>query len=137
MAWRLLAGRVDVGEAGTRAGSLVLPVLAVSLAMCLLELPQSRIGLVLNGVLVPLLLLHPPPRPGMMRWQLTGDNVRARPDASAHGLAGTFTSASVDSMILAPLSLPAFDVHVYPFRTPVHEIEAGETVRRLPDDGGN
>jgi hypothetical protein len=120
----LLAGRVDVGVAGLRAvgvfwlltavvmvatalglavqarwaGSLVLPVLAVSLALCLVELPQARIGLVLNGMLVPLLLLHPQLSPGMMQWQLTGDNVRARLDASAHGLAGTFTSASVDSL---------------------------------------
>lgn len=133
----LLAGRVEVGEAGIRvvgalwlltavvmvatalglavqarwAGSLVLPVLAVSLAMCLVELPQARIGLVLNVVLVPLFLLHPHLSPGVMRWQYTGDNVRARLDASAHGLAGTFTSASVDSL---PPPVARYFRHVLP-----------------------
>jgi hypothetical protein len=81
----LLAGRVNVGEAGIRmvgvlwlltaaamvaaalgiafqarwAGPVVLPVLGVSLALCAVELPQARIGLVLNGVLVSFILLHP------------------------------------------------------------------------------
>lgn len=120
----LLAGRVDVGEAGIRlvgvlwmltavvmvaaalglavqarwAGSIVLPVVAVSLVLCLVELPQARIGLVLNGVLVLLLLLHPALSPGVMRWQHTGDNARARLDATAHDAADTFTFASVEHL---------------------------------------
>jgi len=117
----LLAGRVDVGEAGIKvigalwlltavamvvaaagvafqtrwAGILVLPVVAVSLVLCLVELPQARIGLVLNGVLVLTLLLHPTLGAGVMRWQHMSDDARARLTASGHGDAGTFTSASV------------------------------------------
>ncbi len=81
----LLAGRVDVGEAGIRAvgvfwllmavvmmataigvavqarwaSALVLPVVTGSLVLCLLDLPATRIGLALNALLVVLLLLHP------------------------------------------------------------------------------
>lgn len=131
----LLAGRVDVGEAGIRvvgvlwlltavvmvatalglavqarwAGSIVLPVLAVSLVLCLVELPHARIGLVLNGVLVPLLLLHPALSPAVMRWEHTGDSARARLDASAHVTAETFTSASVDSL---PPPVARYFLHV-------------------------
>jgi len=117
----LLAGRVDVGEAGIKvigalwlltavamvvaaagvalqtrwAGILMLPVVAVSLVLCLVELPQARIGLVLNGVLVLTLLLHPTLGAGAMRWRHMSDDARARLTASGHGDAGTFTFASV------------------------------------------
>lgn len=120
----LLAGRVDVGEAGIKAigalwlltavamivaaagvalqtrwaGILVLPVVAVSLVLCLAELPQARIGLVLNGVLVLILLLHPTLGAGVMRWRHMSDDARARLMASAHGDAGTFTFASLDGL---------------------------------------
>lgn len=81
----LLAGRVDVGDAGIRAigvlwlltagfivasaaglalqarwaESMMLPAVLVSLVLCLIEVPEARIGVVLNVGLVLLLLLHP------------------------------------------------------------------------------
>ena len=88
----LLAGRVDIGDAGIRvigvlwlltaglmaasaaglalqtrwAESMVLPVVLVSLVLCLIEVPQARIGLALNVGLVLLLLLHPTVGSGAM-----------------------------------------------------------------------
>ena len=120
----LLAGRVNVGEAGIRvvgacwlltavamvatalgfaiqarwAGFFVLPVMAVSLVLCVAELPQARIGLLLNGVLMPFIILHPALSPGLSSWRHAGNNVRAALDASARGAAGTFTFASVEHL---------------------------------------
>lgn len=116
----LLAGRVDVGDAGIRvvgvlwlltalvmigsaaglalharwAESIVLPVVLVSLVLCLIEVPQAGIGLALNVGLVLLLLLHPMVGTGVMRWQRQSEDARVRLVDSGHGPAGTFTSAS-------------------------------------------
>ena len=107
----LLAGRVDVGDAGIRvvgvlwlliaigmvasaaglalhaqwAESMVLPVVLVSLVLCLFELPQARIGLALNVGLVLMFLLHPTTGTGAMRWQRQSEE------------AGTSTFVSVES----------------------------------------
>lgn len=120
----LLAGRVDVGEAGIRvvaviwllmavammataigvavqarwAGAVVLPVVIVSLVLCLLELPAARIGLAVNVVLVLWLVLHPTTGAGVMRWQQSNEDTRGRLDASNYGPTGTFTFASTDHL---------------------------------------
>lgn len=120
----LLAGRVDVGDAGIRvvgvlwlltalviigsaaglalharwAESIVLPVVLVSLVLCLIEVPQAGIGLALNVGLVLLLLLHPTVGTGVMRWQRQSEDDRVRLVDSGHGPTGTFTPASVASL---------------------------------------
>ncbi len=120
----LLAGRVDVGEVGIRvvaviwllmavammatavgvavqarwANAAVLPVVFVSLVLCLLELPAARIGLALNVVLVLWLVLHPTTGVGVMRWQQSNEDISGRLDASSHGPTGTFTFASINHL---------------------------------------
>lgn len=75
--WLLTAGLMVASAAGLalqarKAESIVLPAVLVSLVLCLIEVPQARIGLALTVGLVLLLLRHP-----------------------ALGQAGPFTSASI------------------------------------------
>ncbi len=138
----LLAGRVDVGEVGIRvvaviwllmavammamaigvafqarwANAAVLPVVIVSLVLCLLELPAARIGLALNVVLVVWLALHPTTGVGVMRWQQSNEDTRGRLDASNHGPTGTFTFASISDL---PAPVRRYFRHVIPCGHPL------------------
>ncbi len=118
----LLAGRMDVGDVGIRivglawfatavlmiivatgmalkhrwAEALVLLPVITSLALCVLELPHARIGLVVNVVALLWLTAHPTLGAGSLRWAHGSADERGRLTSVAHAPVGQFTPLPED-----------------------------------------
>lgn len=126
----VLAGRLDVGDGGIRvvgaawlvtaalllavavgvavrarwAEALMPGVVLMSLVLCVLELPHSRIGLVVNVVALLFLAVHPTLGAGALRWDHVSADARGRLASAARPAVGQFTSwSSPGSSVPAPV----------------------------------
>ena len=125
------------------AESMVLPVVLVSLVLCLVVVPQARIGPVLKRGTWCCSSCCTPPWAGVRcagnagaSTPARGSLIRSWPGRNAHLRQRLLRSCRLQAW--HPLSAPsAFDEHVDGFRAAVDEIEAGQTVGRLADHRGN